>query len=126
MVGQPRRHGRRSWLPALGRAAAVGGLGLRQGQAQAGMWQAEIIIDLIQRQLLPYACLVFAQRGDAPPHRGHMLADAEVQALDERGVDLVAQGSSHRIDGLQGAKHHAVLHPHQAPAPHRLDHLRIQ
>src|SRR6516164_5588679 len=46
--------------------------------------------------------------------------------LDERGVDLVAQGSSHRIDGLQGAKHHAVLHPHQAPAPHRLDDLGLE
>src|SRR2546430_8861440 len=30
------------------------------------------------------------------------------------------------MDGLQGAKHHAVTHPHQAPAPHRLDDLRIE
>src|SRR5919198_370911 len=34
--------------------------------------------------------------------------------LDKRGVDLAAQGSQHRIDGLQGAKHLAVPHPYQA------------
>src|SRR6266478_7418967 len=33
MVGQPRGHGWCLGLPALGRAAAVGGLGLRQGPA---------------------------------------------------------------------------------------------
>jgi hypothetical protein len=30
------------------------------------------------------------------------------------------------LDGFQGAKHHAVLHVDQTPAPHGLDHLRIQ
>src|SRR5438874_4422917 len=45
--------------------------------------------------------------------------------LNERGVDLAAKWSQHGIDGLQGAKHHPMTHPHQAPPPHRLDHLRI-
>src|SRR6266700_6089576 len=51
---------------------------------------------------------------------------SQIEALDESGVDLAAQGSQHGIDGLQGAKHHAVPHAHQAPAPHGLDHLRIE
>src|SRR6266446_7925502 len=45
--------------------------------------------------------------------------------LDVRGVDLAAQGSQNGIDGLSCAKHDAVPHPHQAPAPHRLHHLRL-
>jgi hypothetical protein len=30
------------------------------------------------------------------------------------------------IDGFQRAKHHAVRHVDQAPAPHGLDHLRVE
>ena len=30
------------------------------------------------------------------------------------------------IDGLQGAKHHTVLHIDQAPTPYRLHHLRVE
>src|SRR6266478_5611893 len=81
---------------------------------------------MIQRQLLPQPLLALAQRGDAPPHRGHMVADSEVKALYESGVDLAAKRSQNGIDGLQGAKHHAVTHPHQAPTPHRLDDLGIE
>src|SRR2546428_5454202 len=55
-----------------------------------------------------------------------MLTDGQVEALDESGVDLATKWSQHGIDGLQGAKHHAVPHPYQAPAPHRLHHLRIE
>ena len=72
------------------------------------MGQTKVVIDVIQRQLLAQARFVFAQRADPSPHRGHMLADGEVQPLDEGGVDLAAQGSQHGIDGLQGAN---------APAP---------
>src|SRR5712691_3150123 len=39
-------------------------------------------------QLLPQPLLALAQRGDALPHRCHMLADGEVKALYESGVDL--------------------------------------
>ena len=90
------------------------------------MGQTKVVIDVIQRQLLAQARFVFAQRADPSPHRGHMLTDGEVQPLDERGVDLAAKGSQHRINGLQGAKHHTVMHPHQAPTPHRLDDLGIE
>src|SRR5438093_12995319 len=52
MVGQRRRHRRRLELPLLGRARPFGQLRLRQGLAQGGMRQAEIVVDVIQRQLL--------------------------------------------------------------------------
>jgi hypothetical protein len=54
-----------------------------------------------------------------------MLTDGQVEALYESGVDPAAKESQHGIDGLQSTKHHAVLYPHQASAPHRLHHLRI-
>ena len=47
MVGQPRGHRWRLGLPALGRAAAVGGFRLRERLAQAGMGQTEIIVDMM-------------------------------------------------------------------------------
>src|SRR5262252_11180235 len=81
---------------------------------------------MIQGQLLLDTVLALTERGDPTSHRCHMLTDGQVEALDERGVDLAAKGSQHGIDGLQGAKHHAVPHPHQAPAPYRLHHLRIE
>ena len=60
----------------------MGGPGLGQRLAEAGMGQTKVVIDVIQRQLLAHARFVFAQRADPSPHRGHMLADGEVQPLD--------------------------------------------
>ena len=88
------------------------------------MGQTEIIVDMIQRQLLPQALLALAQRIDTPPHRRHMLADGQVDPLHERGVDLPAAGRQHLLHRLQGAEHHAVAHPYQPTAPYGLDHLR--
>src|SRR5215469_4094002 len=121
MVGQARRHRRRPWLPLPSRAAAVGGLGLGQWHAEAGMGQAKIIIDMVQRQLLAQAVLVFAQRGDAPSNSGHMLADAQVHALNEGRVDLPTAGREHLLYRLEGAKHDAVAHLHQTTAAYGLD-----
>src|SRR5262249_39777655 len=90
------------------------------------MGQTEIIIDLIQGQLLPYACLVFAQCRNAPSNSGDMLAQVEIEALDEGGVDVPTTRREHLLDGLQGPEHDAVAHAHQAPTPYGLDHLRIQ
>ena len=45
---------------------------------------------MIQCELLVYAFLTFAERGDASFDSGHMLADAQVDALNERRVDLLA------------------------------------
>ena len=59
MVGQPRRHGRRLGPPLLGRAAAVGEFGLRQGPAYAGMEQTEMSIDLIQDEGIAQVLILY-------------------------------------------------------------------
>src|SRR5919109_1818410 len=59
------------------------------------MGQTEIIIDLIQSQLLPYACLVFAQCRNAPSNSGDMLTQVEIEALDEGGVDVPTTRREH-------------------------------
>src|SRR5437867_3580957 len=81
---------------------------------------------MIQDQLLAYAVLALAERGNPTSHRGHMLTDGQVEALDERSVDLAAKWSQHGIDGLQGTKHHAMPHVDQTSPAHRLDYRRIQ
>src|SRR2546426_2675561 len=54
-----------------------------------------------------------------------MLAQAEVEALDEGGIDLPAAGRQHLLHRLQGAKHDPMPHADQASPAHRLDDLRI-
>jgi len=70
--------------------------------------------------------LTLAQRADPAPDCGDMLAHTEVDPLHECGVDVPAMRSQHGIDSLQGAKHDAVTHPHQATAACGLDDLRIE
>src|SRR5713101_3356670 len=45
-IGQARSHRRGARPPLFGRAAAVGGLGLRQGLAYARVGQAEIVVTM--------------------------------------------------------------------------------
>jgi len=126
VIRQASGHGRRPRLPALGRAVAMGRLGFRERLAQAGMRQAEIVVCVVEYQLLPQTVLALTQRHDAPPNRRHMLADTEVDALDEGRIDLPA---AHRQDLLHrrlGAEDHAVCHLDQAPPARDLDHLRIE
>ena len=92
MIGQPSGHRGRTRLPLLGRARPLGQLRLRQGLAQGGMRQAEIVVAVIPRQLLVSAVLAFAERRHPPPDRSDMLADTEVEAFNEGGVDLPATG----------------------------------
>lgn len=56
------------------------------------MRQAEIIIDVTKGELLTYACFAFAYSHHPPTDRGDRLADRQVNALDEGGVDLPACG----------------------------------
>src|SRR5262245_63837294 len=90
------------------------------------MRQAEIIIDMVQNELLPHAVLTLAEGGHPSPHSGDMRTDAQVDALDEGGIDLPAASRQHLLHRLQGAKHDPMLHSDQAPAAHRLDDLRIE
>jgi hypothetical protein len=89
------------------------------------MRQAEIIISMVQGELLPHAVLALASGADPSSHCGHMLADGEVDPLDEGGIDLPASRRQHLIDRLQSPEHHAMRHGHQTPAAHGLHHLRI-
>jgi len=57
---------------------------------------------MIQYELLAYAVLVFAQRGDAPSNSGHMLAHRQVDALDKGRVDLPTARREHLLDGREG------------------------
>src|SRR2546430_2037805 len=75
---------------------------------------------------LPHTVLPRAPRGDPTPARGPMRAERAVRAFSKSGGALAATGSHHRLDGLQGAKHPAGPHPHQALARPRLDDLGIQ
>ena len=90
------------------------------------MRQAKIVVGMEQHQLVPYAVLALAQRGDLPPDCRHTLPDIQVEPLDKGRLALLATGRQHLLDGRQGPEHHAVTHAHQAPAPHGLDHLGIQ
>ena len=90
------------------------------------MRQAKIIIHMVQGQLLAQAVLALAQCGNATPNRRHMLADAQVEAFNERGVDAPATRRSHVLDGFQSAKHHPVPDTDETTPTGGFDHLRIQ
>src|SRR5215475_4590109 len=90
------------------------------------MRQAEIVVDVIQGQLLAQAVLTFAEGGDASTDGGHMLADGEVHALDEGGIDLPATGRQSLVDRLQRAEHDPGPHVDQPATSHGLYHLRIE
>src|SRR6516165_908458 len=90
------------------------------------MGQTEVIIDLIPYQLLPPAVRAFAQSRDPPSHRRDMLADAEVEAFDERRIDLPATGRQHLLNRLTRADYAPLVHPYQAPPAYRLDPLCLE
>jgi hypothetical protein len=83
-------------------------------------------VHVLQGHLLPQPVFALAQRADPAPNRGAMLADAEVEPLHKGRVDVPTSGGEPVLDGLQGAKHHAVLHVAQALAAHGLHHLGIE
>jgi len=52
MIGQPGCHRRHAGASLRGRARAVGGQGLGEGLAYAGMGQTKVVIRLEERQLV--------------------------------------------------------------------------
>src|SRR5262245_57683159 len=90
------------------------------------MWQAEVVIRVVQRQLLAEPCLVFTERHDAPSHRGHMLANGEVDTLNEGGVDLPALRGQHSLDPSHRATYDSVVYIDHASAPIPFDDLRVE
>jgi hypothetical protein len=59
-IGQARGHGRRPRLPPLDRGRLGNYLELRQGQAQTGVRQYEVVVGLEEGQLLSQPRFVFA------------------------------------------------------------------
>src|SRR2546425_322950 len=55
-----------------------------------------------------------------------MLANRQVEALNEGRVDVPAVRGQHLLDGRQRAEHDAVAYADQAPPAHGLDDLRIE
>src|SRR5215510_10919605 len=78
---------------------------------------------MVEGQLLPQPVFVLAQCADPSPYCRDMLTDGEIDAFHKRRIDLPATGSEHIMDGGQCAEDHTVAQPHEAPAPHGLDHL---
>ncbi len=70
----------------------MGRLGLGQELTEASMRQAEVIVAMVKSELMAQPLLAFAQRGDSPSDRRHMLTDGEVEAFNEGRVDLPAAG----------------------------------
>ena len=54
------------------------------------MREAKIVVDMLQGELLPHAVLTLAERADPSPDRGDMLAEAQVDALNEGGVGVLS------------------------------------
>ena len=117
VLRQSRRYRWRTGPPLLRGARAVGEFRLWEGLVYAGMRQAEIVVDMVQHELLSHAVLPLAEGGHPSPHCGDMLADTQVDALDEGRVDLSAAGRQHLLDRLQRAEHDAPTDPHQTSAP---------
>ena len=90
MLGESRRHRWRAQPPHLSRTRALGGHRFGERQAQTGMGQHEVVIDLEQRQLIPQARFALAQGIHPTPDRRYALANIEVEAFDEGGVDCLA------------------------------------
>jgi len=85
------------------------------------MWEAKVVVRVIQSQLLAYAVLALAERGDTTSHRRHMLTDGQVEAFNEGCVDVPAVRGQHLLNSRQRAEDHPVAHPHHAPPAYRLE-----
>jgi hypothetical protein len=71
-----------------------------------------------------YAFVAFAKSHDAAAAGGHMLANRQIDALNEGSVDLPARRDQPLRDALSGAEHHVVAYADQTPAPVLFGHTR--
>jgi hypothetical protein len=55
-----------------------------------------------------------------------MLTDGQVDALHKRGIDLPAACCQHLLDSFHRPEDHTMLDGHEAPAPVRLHHPRLE
>jgi len=92
VIRQSRRHRGRTGAPQLGRAHAVGRFRKGQWLAETRMRQHESCDIPGTAPVAGQAVFTFTRRGTPPPDRGHMLTQAEIEALDKGGVDLPTAG----------------------------------
>src|SRR6266511_6328759 len=90
------------------------------------MRQAAIVVHVIDSELLAYASLACAQGDHPPPDRGHRLADGEVDARNEGGVDLPPWGGQPLLDSFNAPEDDPVAHAHQTATSIRLHHWCLE
>jgi hypothetical protein len=64
---------------------------------------------MVQNELMMHTVRTLAEGGHPSPDRGDMLTDAQIDALDEGGVDLSAAGCQHLLERFQRAAHDPVV-----------------
>src|SRR5262249_32251250 len=85
---QSRGHRRGPRPPALGRARAMDGHGLRKRLAQARMRQYKVVIALEQHELMLQALLALAERLDSASDGRHALTDVEIEPVQSMDRSL--------------------------------------
>jgi hypothetical protein len=88
--------------------------------------QTPVVPRLVQGQLLADALLAFAQGHNTPPDGGHGLAGRQVDALNERGVDVPTPWGYKLFDAHLLTEHHSLAHLNQPSASAFLDDLQIE
>ena len=89
------------------------------------MWQAKIVVRLIEGELGSQAFLAFAQRHHAPPDGSHMLSNRQIDPFNEGGVDLPSLRGEHVLHAFQCPAYDPVADVDQPSPSIRLDNLGI-
>jgi hypothetical protein len=62
------------------------------------MWEAKIVVDMLQGELLPQTVLTLAEGGDASADRGHRLAHRPIEAVTvDRRIAPPTAASERRV-----------------------------
>jgi len=124
--GPPRGPRWRPRPPARGRARALRRRGPQSRLASTGRGPTDVLIALIPYPLLPPAVRACAQRRAPPSHRRDMLADAAVEAFDERRSALPATGRPPLRNRRPRAAPAPLVPPSPAPPAYRLEPLGLE
>jgi hypothetical protein len=81
---------------------------------------------MVETELVSQTSNTFGHGDHPSADRGDMMANRQIDSLDERGVDEPPPGGQDVHDLSQGPEHHPWTHADQAPAPILFDDLGIQ